>query len=285
MRYNRVVFARGTGLGNRLFPWARCVIATEAESAAMLAPHWVWPLRRGALFAGGISRAAYLRQGLLVGVFRARPEEVSGARRLWIEARGGAHEFRGEADQFRGLAPHRAALLHAFRASTRQRWLQLADRWKGAAIGINVRRGRDFHDAQDPADYVLKGGLRTPLAWFVEMLRLARRTVGSDVPAVVVSDGTPRDLALLLREPNVRMLRPGCPASDMLVLSQCRLILGSGGSSFTAWASFLGDVPVFTIPGQSLSWFSLDTTGTFVGTCDPAAPAPEYLQIALTLPR
>jgi hypothetical protein len=278
--YNRVVFKRGTGLGNRLFPWARCVIASEQSATPMLAPRWWWPLRKGAILAGGISRSAYLRQGLLIGVFRRRPNEIAGVRRTMIEMQGNTRDFSGEEDRFAGLTAQRTLINRAFRESTREPWLKLASEWNDVVIGINVRRGRDFKDAQKPEDFIYQGGLRTPLDWFVEMLRLMRTHSGKSLPAVVVSDGTEHDLARLLAEPNVRMLRPGCPASDLLVLSQCRVMLGSGGSSFSAWASFLGDVPVYTVPGQSLAWFGLQDTAA---VCDPANPSDEFLRHTLTL--
>lgn len=296
--YNAVVFNRGTGLGNRLFPWGRCVIDSDRTGTPMLAPAWWWPVRKGALFAGGISRRAYLRQGLLVNVFQPRAGDVSGVKKQWILARAEVvpesaqsnsesalvvREFRDEANQFADLRDHRALLLGAFRAMTRQPWLKLADAHRDVPIGVNIRRGRDFKDAATNADFQTQGALRTPLSWFIGMLRAAREHAGTQVPAIVVSDGTADDLAPILAEPNVQLLRPGCPASDILVLSSCRMLIASGGSSFSAWAAFLGAVPVFTIPGQSLAWFGTQHGGSVVATCDPAAPGHEFLDVCKDL--
>jgi hypothetical protein len=77
---------------------------------------------------------------------------------------------------------------------------------------------------------------------------------------------------------NVRLHRPGCAASDLLVLSQTKVLLGSGGSSFSAWASFFGEIPTVTIPGQSLTWFKLQhKNGSFVGEFDPGHPNSSFL--------
>ena len=39
------------------------------------------------------------------------------------------------------------------------------------------------------------------------------------------------------------------------------MLLGSGGSSFSAWASFLSRAVTITHTGQSLQWFKLDGSG------------------------
>ena len=70
----------------------------------------------------------------------------------------------------------------------------------------------------------------------------------------VVSDGRDHELAELLNEPNVSRVDRGCAAADLWALSQARVILGSGGSTFTGWGSFLGGAPLALVPGQSLEW-------------------------------
>lgn len=266
--YNRVVFNRGTGLGNRLFPWARCVIDSIDTGRPMLAPHWWWPPRRS---------------DPLIGIFRPRPSEIGGLARLRIEA---FHQhvriFEGEADRFAALAGRQDELLHAFRDATRTRWLEEADAAAGATIGMHVRRG-DFSVARHASDFQLKGALQTPIEWYVHMLRLVRRIAASNLTAVVASDGSDAELAPLTHEPNVKRVRSRSAATDLLVLSGTRFLLGSGGSSFSAWAAFFGSIPVFTIPGQSLTWFKTEAGGNVVGVCDPAEPPEEFIRCVLTL--
>jgi hypothetical protein len=170
-------------------------------------------------------------------------------------------------------------LVDSFREIVKPKWSRLADSFPDPIIGINVRRGKDFHDAQNPRDFYLKGGLRTPLAWFRESLSLIRKVLGFPADAVIVSDGSEADLAELLSMQNVRMLRPGCAVSDLLVLARTKVLIGSGGSSFSAWASFLGQMPTITVPGQSLSWFELaHANGSYVGEFDPAHPSDAFLE-------
>jgi hypothetical protein len=156
--------------------------------------------------------------------------------------------------------------------------LRFVDKIGVVPIGINIRLGNDFKVAQTAADYYTRGFLKTPLDWFVRTLSLIRRNAGRAVEAVVVSDGDAKELAPVLSLGNVRFLRPGCAISDLLVLSNTRVFLGAGGSSFSAWASFLGGMPTVSVPGQSLSWFKIPPEGrAYIGAFDPDAPSADFL--------
>ena len=291
-----VRFARGAGLGTRLFPWARCKVFSQLHNCPMIAPQWVqW--RVGPLLRGGIDLHSYHRQILLMGLFRengyvrrstlrtagptahiAEPERLSAAPDL-PKSGTAIVRFEGPGRFFEDFAEHRALLLDALRSEAEPRWLALADRLH-APIGINIRCGNDFRPAESNADYYTKGAIRTPLAWFVETLQHVRTIAGTTIPAVVVSDGTARQLRPVLQLPHVRFARPGCAISDLLTLASTRVLIGSGGSSFSAWASFLSRATTVTHAGQSLEWFRLGRSdGQFVGELAPdSAPSPALRQ-------
>src|SRR2546425_10097984 len=119
MVYCEVQFARGTGFGNKLFPWARCKIFSELHQVPMLAPVWFNP-RIGPLLRGGIDLSAYHHQILLSGLFaRSGENYVSGYRRLITKSRAQrvsepndlrSNDFRGYADRvlvsFKGEKRH-----------------------------------------------------------------------------------------------------------------------------------------------------------------------------------
>jgi hypothetical protein len=285
-------FARGAGLGTRLFPWARCRIFSELHGCPMLAPDWVqW--RIGPLLRGGIELRAYHRQILLMGLFRtdgyvrgtarrrarhfARIDEPAALteRPEWRATDPAVVTFAGPGDFFASLAPYRERLLRALRADAHPKWVDLAAR-AAAPIGVNVRCAFDFRPAAAESDYFTKGAIRTPLPWFVRSLERVREVAGAAVPAVIVSDGTEEQLRPILQMPNVRFARPGCAISDLLTLSSARVLIGSGGSSFSAWASFLSGAPTVTHAGQSLEWFRLGRDGEqFIGELMPdRAPSP-----------
>lgn len=289
--YCEAAFGRGSGFGNRLFPWARCRVFSERTGVPMLAPQWVQP-RVGPALRGGIQLRAYHRQILLMGLF-GTDGYVGGLRRAWVSATaprvneprgtdlldlpGGEKavvvSFAGDGNFFQDLEGQREFVLGRLRAEARSKWVRLADD-RAAPIGINVRCGNDFKQAQTYDDFLSKGTIKTPIAWFVSSLRALRDAAGRDVPAVVVSDGTREQLRELLDLPGVRFARPGCAISDLLILAQAKILIGSGGSSFSAWASYLSGAPTITHPGQSLQWFKVDKSGEqFVGEFDPSRPA------------
>src|SRR5438093_8588924 len=78
-------FAKGSGLGNRLFPWARCKVFSQLHSAEMLRPIWfslhIGPLLRGVELEG------YHRQVMLAGLFPPSDEYIRGFKRIWVKIR------------------------------------------------------------------------------------------------------------------------------------------------------------------------------------------------------
>ena len=261
-RYCAAHFDRGTGLGNRLYPWARCHLFSRKCGVLMLAPHWWWPPRVRPL----LKQAAPVRElpgHLYLRGIRALPEYIGGARRLLIEAtsRGDIRVFRGGAGRFDDLHGDEAELLAALRAmSTRSVFRE------GSYIGLHVRRG-DFNAAA-----------RTSNQWFLAALRAVRSAAAWEVPALIVSDGTATELAELLREPAVRLARTGSPLADLLVLAGARVLLASG-SSFSAWAAFLGGMPTATQPAHSLAWFGVRAR-SYLGHFDPHTDNAAFLSAA-----
>jgi hypothetical protein len=255
-------FSRGMGLGNRLYPWARCHLYARQAGVPMLAPHWWWPPRLGSLLKDP-PPIAELPGHLYVRGIRALPEYIGGARRSVIEStsRGKLRVFRGEAGRLNDLQGGEAELLAALRAmSTRTMKVDIS------YIGVHVRRG-DFSAAA-----------RTPLAWFASVLRAVRAAVGREVAAFVVSDGKVGALHELLREPAVTLARTGSPLADLLLLAGARVLLASG-SSFSAWGAFLGGMPAVTQPQHSLAWFGLRARG-YLGQFEPQVGNREFLEAA-----
>jgi hypothetical protein len=261
-KFCAVRFERGMGFGNRLYPWARCHLHSVQQHVPMLAPRWWWPPRVRPLLKE-LPPAGELPGHLYVRGLRALPEYVGGARRMLIEAtsREEILVFRGEAGRLSDLHGNEAELLTAIeRIST----VRVPPR--PPYIGLHVRRG-DFSDAA-----------RTPLAWFVAALRAVRGTAGSGTPAVIVSDGAASDLGELLAEPHTELVRTGVPLADLLLLSRARVLLASG-SSFSAWAAFLGGMPAVTHRDHSLAWYGARPR-SFLGHFDAAHENAEFLRAA-----
>jgi len=287
---------RGMGLGNRLFPWARCRIhANTATDTVVVSPVWLRPAF-GQLLRGGVDYRSYLRQIALLGLFKARAGDlgvVAGflkTRKLplvdeatlaqWSAAAPGVDakvSFRGYEGFFGPLNGHAAFLLDELRAITRPKYLAIADRPARIPVAMCIRCGNDFAEPEQNAA-VLQAGEKTPLSWFIRSLELLRRELGYPVSVHVVSDGTAAQLRPLLAMDNVVFVRPGSAISDLLILARAEVLLVSGSSSFAAWGAFLGQMPAASHPGQPLSdWHIAPERGQFLGEFNPAEPAPEFL--------
>jgi hypothetical protein len=279
------------GLGNKLFPWARCRVFSLEHGVEMLAPRWsqlkLGPLRR---------RDRDVR--LYHNLFKPSPPgHTHGVRAWWLRLSTervvdepedlhtppvdlGAREsvvFSGETHHFRALSGWDEVLLQELRAMTREQWLNRVDQFDVVSIGIHVRHG-DFVEATSEQDFILRGAIRTPMVWFVESLAAIRQLCGFAVPALVVSDASDRALADLLQMEAVTRVDTGSAIGDLLVLSKARLLIASGGSSFSAWAAFLGQMPTVSYPGQSLTWFEIvPVLGQYIGEWSHRGSAPRPL--------
>jgi hypothetical protein len=256
-----------------------------------LAPFWPRWTTTG-IFRGGIDHWNFLRQISLIGIFQPGNDDIIGWKKLSILLRASPiHEasppildtynylriFSGEGRQFRDLEGHNRVLSTELLSIIKPRWRSVAQSHLGFVIGVNIRRGKDFRDAKTEEDYITQGGLRTPLRWFVHAIKYVRSIIGRDAAALVISDGSEEDLAEILKEEPIRLLRPGCAASDLYALAHSQVLIGSGGSSFSAWGSYFAQCPTITIRGQSLRWFGLShDPSVYVGNFHPDDPPPLF---------
>ena len=279
------------GLGNRLFPWARCRVYSLKHAVPMLPVRW-FQMKVGPMLRGESDRRLYH------GLFRKDRERIPRWEHLAISLFGHRVSepedldwtppmddrrrcvvvFEGERDHFQRLRGWHQVLHEQLTAMTRDKWL-VGNLHLGTTypIGIHVRCG-DFLRPKSAAELYTSGGVRTPLEWFVESLRWIREQVGEAVGAFVVSDGKPAELEPLLAEPNVIRLNSGSAVGDLLSLAKASVLIASGGSSFSGWACFLGQMPTVSHPGQSLQWFKLgNEKGVYVGEFDPRGAPPADL--------
>ena len=103
----------------------------------------------------------------------------------------------------------------------------------GDSISVHVRLG-DF-----------KVGMQTtPLTWFINVANLVRQKFKSRMAIYIFSDGSDSELAPLLELNDSRRISFGSSIADLLALSQSNILIGSKGSTFSMWASYLGRMPV-----------------------------------------
>ena len=247
------------GLGNMLLPWARAEIFARRAGARMIRPFW------NTVRLGPHLRREPLKRDYL-GFF-GRIDHIDGIARLWRLARGArlaedelatpSADGRPRVVCFRGLGAYFAPLAgeHAF---IRDRlWRMTRPELRppplaggGRFIGMHIRRGDVTRQGLTP-EHLARWELFTPTAWFLGMAyAIRRRAVLADLPIVIFTDGSRAEIADLLRIDNVHLHRAGTAITDLWALSQASLLIASGFSTYSQWASYLGGMPTIYAPGK-----------------------------------
>ena len=295
-QYCAVRFYRGTGLGNRLFPWARAVLFSHQYNIPILMPQW-FHFRKAPFIKGGINYKDSIKKILLYNNFYNSGEYISGINKFKIlhshrsninvirnpihtSAGKCRYVFEGDGNHFLDLSDFRELIKNKLWSMVHPKLKDYLKNFSVPPIVMNIRRGKDFREAIDPSDFFSKGALRTPLHWFKNSLHLIRKFMDEEIPALIITDGNQQDMKDLLKMPNVALANSPAAITDLLLLSRAKIILGSGGSSFSAWGSFLSGAATITIPGQSLQWFKINNNlaQQYVGTFDPLKSDKKILQ-------
>lgn len=264
-------YCRNMGLGNKLFSWARSrIFAKMHPECTMLDAIWFSP-HGGAITRGGVDYKKALQKILLFGNFVKKSEDMSLIRYwmlyrsvaklecVWLKDAENAltkgdvsgrdnhvvflkkgvgaegHDF----SEFKGWSKFLKDQLLEISSPSARKFIQ--EQTRSPFIGINVRCGNDFVSKGSS----VIGFQKTDLGWFKSALAETRRRYGN-LPAVIVSDGGPTQLAELLKEQGTHLLNSKTAIADLMVLASPKVLLGSGNSSFSAWASYLGEMDTFT---------------------------------------
>ena len=240
----------GAGLANLLIIWARCLVQSRRYGLKRVRPTWFQ-----------ISREQWIRNSpdkrTYHGLFGAAPDEITGVRRLSLLATGrqvpesqlGSPIPDGSMVVFQGIKgflvpvlPYREMVCAELLQMTRATHKRALETGFSPDVAIHVRRG-DFGSG-DPSST----NQRIDLDWYVGVLRQLRERLGY-LNTAVFSDGTDEELAPLLEIDGVNRATFGQSIADIIGLSQARIFIASG-STFSMWASFLGQMPTVWFPGR-----------------------------------
>jgi hypothetical protein len=238
----------------------------------MLAPRWfrirVGPYvrrerdkRNYFLLFSSAGYVAGLRRGFVLCT-RSRVSESDELARSTFE-QPAVVVFRGMERQFEPLRGRAAEIREELIRITEPR--HRPPRAGGPFLALHVRCG-DFTKPERGKPVPSRPNQRIPVEWYVLALRQIRNSLGAPAGAIVFSDGTDKELAPLLAEPGVERCARSAVA-DLLTICNASALIASG-STFSMWASFLGQVPAIWYPGQS--------RGPLLGNADVPDLEPEW---------
>jgi Glycosyl transferase family 11 len=256
------------GLGNMLLIWARAVLFAKVNNLPVVAPTWgkitVGPYLRGErdkrnygnLFYNKdyLSKFNYFLASLKKKHIHYNPIiseiELSNLESEEVDC----HLFIFNqlphwSDFFVDLKEHQPIIKDKLLVSIRPSVLAAISDRPTPQIGLHIRMG-DFRVLKLEDDFTKLGGVRTPFSWFIRVIDAIREIAGYDVPVTMFSDGNDYELSDLLKLPKVFRASAASALSDMLTLSRSKLLIASSGSTFSAWASYLGQCPTIWHPAH-----------------------------------
>lgn len=153
-------------------------------------------------------------------------------------------------DYFRGLRGNEELVRSAFGSVLQPPYRAELMRESGPVIGVHVRRS-DFRDLA-PGELLGENcNVRTPIAYYLDVIYALRRMAGRTLPVTVFTDGRTEDVAELLALPEVAMAAPNPDIVDLILLSKSKCLITSVGSTFSYWAAYLSDGSVITHPAHA----------------------------------
>jgi len=236
----------GAGLGNILFPWSRAVLACDEFGLVLIEPTWS-TMKFGPILRGEIDKRNYntlfqpannslrgiKKIKLLVNSRRIDETKLKtlGLKKI-IADNYELVEFKGLKNYFWDIRHKQEIVLDKLiKISRPEHLVGIKDVYRGT-IGIHIRRG-DFSSF----------GRDTSMDWFIDALRMTRKMIGKSVKANIYSDSDSSDLIGILAEDNISLVNHGSALADLLSLSCHSMLIGSANSTFSMWASYLGQMP------------------------------------------
>jgi|AntRauTorckE5430_2_1112549.scaffolds.fasta_scaffold02667_5 hypothetical protein len=129
------------------------------------------------------------------------------------------------------IEDHKVVKAYFDKAVTKTKLKQLNRDDLQSAIGVHIRLG-DF-----------KSFRRTPLNWYVNVIKTLKNSTNPNQKFFVFSDGTDEELKPVTDLINVKRVFYGNAIADIFALSYCKMIIGSS-STFSAWGAFLTQIPI-----------------------------------------
>jgi hypothetical protein len=250
-----------TGLGNKLFVWAKALVFATLNNADFYC--WGW----SKISLGPLLRLEKKKR-IYFTYFKKAPPSV------WLHFRikkylsksatfiqdpplttvASPENFKFVfsaiphwSDYFLGLKDHRQLIRSALLKMLKPELLAIYDKQDVPVFSIHVRLG-DFKPLPAGTDFKSVGNTRTPFDYFVKGIRNVRQIIGAPIPVSVFTDGHDHELREILEEANVKIIKGLPDIVDLLLMSKSRILMASASSTFSYWSGFLSDDIVLLHP-------------------------------------
>lgn len=248
----------GAGLGNLLFVFAYAIAFAEKNEAELIWPTWpsikVGPwirrerdkrfyanlFKNDGSYIGGLQKAF-----ILLFSKKSRVDNVD----ITTMGEPGVVIYSGYKMHFGELLNQREKIKKCFYAITNRKNLASLQHDFSNEINMHIRLG-DFIKADITKLNAGDESVSTPISWFVKVVRDVKGVLGESIRFNIFSDGTDEELKELLDLDGVSRMSYGNAWADIVGLAQSKVIIASGGSTFSMWARYLGNGACITFTNQ-----------------------------------
>ncbi|WPR71652.1 alpha-1,2-fucosyltransferase [Flavobacterium sp. NG2] len=267
----------GAGLGNILFPWARAVIFAKKNNLEIIDPTWS-TYKIGTYIRGEIDKRTYkgiflsknikgFKKFLLLLFSKKIKEKEVNSNTIFEGKWWKVINFEGMSDQMTDIIDDYEIVKKELYKIVEPSHLVVGSINKSDHIAVHIRLG-DFYLPQDEQE-IRDGAFscRLPLQWYIEIIDKIRTKFNENLLVKVFSDGNEDQLRDILVLPNVERVSGGSAISDLLSLSQSKILIASN-STFSLWASYLGRNNTIWFPGTHRVKLFKDYENVFEGEVD-----------------
>jgi hypothetical protein len=230
----------GAGLGNILFPWATAIVYAKAHNLTRLQTTWK-NLKIGTFLRKERDKRMYF--DLFTG-----KDGVGGLKKfLLLNFTNKVKYFSSMDALFEPFKHEHNFVKTELLKIINPYHIEKAEEFNPNSVALHIRMG-DFEEPEN--EQLLRDGAwnyRLPLKWYIAIIEKIR--LKSNLPIYIFSDATNKELEEILAFDNCKRAYFGSAISDMIALSRCKLLVSSA-STFSMWASFLGQIPTIWFPGQ-----------------------------------
>lgn len=249
----------GPGLGNCLFIYARALVIAYETGMQMIWPTWpsikVGPWLRhekdkrfyGDLFSSNQQYVVGLKKLKLL--FFTPKAVISHINTPLPELKeNGVFMYDAFVMKFDDLIPYRDIIRDSIIDMTKEENKKCLGHDFSHEINVHVRLG-DFSKPNEKQQEQRMFNTQLPIDWYVKAIRDMKEVLGDKVSFNIFSDGSDEELKPILDLGGCKRMFWGNAISDILALSQSKVIIASG-SSFSLWARFLGNSNCITFTNQ-----------------------------------
>ena len=230
----------GAGLGNILFPWARSIVYAKRNNLLRIQTTWN-SIKIGTFFRKERDKRLYY--DLFTGL-----DGIRGLKKFFLlNFSNDVKYFSGIQDLFSPFIKEHDFIKSELLKIVNPYYINKVNSIHQDFIAVHIRMGDFLHtDNEDK----LRSGVwnhRIPLRWYKSIINKIKKE--TDISIYVFSDACDNDLKSILDLENCKRVYFGSAIGDMLALSNASLLVASA-STFSMWASFLGQTPTIWFPGQ-----------------------------------